>query len=64
MGLELLGTIHWLAKHDDIPLEYDKIFFGIKNWCSKYKGNLGARKIKLFPEDLIQKGIERIKTIM
>ena len=60
-GVELLATIHWLAK-EGTPLELDAMSIAMGQWCNNREG-WGDRKKRLFPDMDLQMGIERIKTI-
>ena len=61
-GMELLATIHWLMQTEEIPLLFEPIKSGMTNWCKGQDPSWGQRKIRLFSDELIKRGIERVNS--
>lgn len=62
LGMELLGTVHWLAHEQKVPLKIPDIQKALQQWCGNRQG-WGDRKVKIFPPPLIEKAIESIANI-
>lgn len=60
VGLELLATIHWLIKHENIPSNFETIKINIQNWGKAENQDWGKRKMKYFTDDAIKLAINHI----
>ncbi len=53
-GLELLSTVHWVVKNENVQSEHDTIL-KVRNWSEKKK-KFSSRQITLALKALTQKG--------
>lgn len=58
LGMELLATIDWLIKHDNVKPERDSIKLALKAWAGGLKA--AERKQKLFEDRLIDLALQRL----
>jgi hypothetical protein len=61
LGMELLATVDWLLTEEQCSGELASIKAGLKTWPGGTTA--GKRKLKLFPDRLIDLALERLATI-
>lgn len=60
LGMELLATLHWLKTVENIPADVASMYKAISLWGNN-KDGWGDRKRKLFSEDLIRLGLNKLE---
>lgn len=59
LGMELLATVDWLVRHEGCPAEPAPLRRAIRSWPGP--NGAGARKAKLFSDDLVAMGLTRLR---
>ena len=60
LGLELLGTVHWIVKHENIKPSIDAVNKYLDHWCDSPEWS--ARKKRFLTPAMLQVALERLQS--